>query len=331
MRYLSALCLSIAVCFTANVDVKAQGDSDPGFSTTGAMRNNSGIMIGEEEFENQRTHFSLSNTFATGENHVVLDIPTVEVRVPMFGLTSGGYFDVRLPFYSAKGDLGKVWGVGDMVVTYTHMFQGVDNWTFQGTAGLNIGMGTATATDGTRPLPMIYQSSQGSTDVIIGGSAMFKQYITVAAAYQQPFVRYNQNAYDRFYEINDTVYSSTNYPVGSKLYRNGDVMLRVEGHYGGKRAGISGGPLAIYHLRNDLYTDRSGYIREIVGSEGLTLNLVGNVYMRFGRTGSFKLDCTGSIPVVTRDVRPDGLTRNWMITPRFTYFFGTSKNNYLLF
>jgi len=329
MRYLQAFCLSVAVAVSSAYSVSAQGDSDPGFTTIGAMRSSAAAVVADEEYENQRAHFGLANTFSKGEKDVKYNIPQLELRLPMQDI---GYFDVKIPLVSVQGELAHKWGMGDLYFAYTHMLKAdPETWTVQATGGLMVGMSTANTTDGsTRPLPMAYQSNLGSSDVMVGVNANWKEYLSIAAGYQQPVFRYNGNDYFRSSYINDPVYSNSNYTIGRHLYRNGDVMMRVEGHLstnrqGTNRVGATAGALAIYHVRNDLYEDRTGAWREITGSQGLTLSGVGNIYYRFGRYGSFKLDVTGSVPFVKRDARPDGLERQWTIMPRFTFFFNQSK------
>lgn len=327
MRRISAICLFAVLGLTATT-ANAQGEADPGFASTGSMRTASGLKINEDDYENQRAHFSLGHTFAKAERDIRMNISALEVRAPLFGLYSGGYFDFKLPIVSAAGELAHVWGLGDASFSYTHMFIGLEDWTIQGTAGLQIGLGTANITDGQpRPLPMAYQSSRGSTDVIVGGSVMWKQWVSAAVGYQQPFYRYNENDFYAANQKNDTIYSRNVYTIARKLYRQGDVMMRLEGHYiPNTRIGFTGGALAIYHLKNDLYEDRNTSLwHEINGTQGLTLNLSGNAYLRFGRHGEFKLDVSGVTSVVRRDVYSSGLSREWMIMPRFTYFFNSKK------
>lgn len=326
MRHISAICLGAALGFAA-FTAKAQGEGDPGFASTGSMRTTSALKINEYDYENQRAHFSLGHTFAKGERDIRLNISQLEVRVPLFGSYSGGYFDVKLPIFSSAGELGNSWGLSDMSASYTHMFIGLEDWTIQGTGGLLIGMGTATNADGkARPLPMAYQPSRGSSDVMVGGSVTWKQWISAAVGYQQPLIRYNENDFFAANAINDTFYSRDVYTIARKLYRQGDVMLRLEGHYVTERIGLTAGALGIYHLKDDLYQDRNtGGWYEIDGTQGLTINLVGNAYYRFGRHGQFKLDVTGATPVVRRDVYSSGLYRQWMLTPRFTFFLNSKK------
>ncbi len=320
MRYLQAFCLGAAVAFASVSHVFAQGDSDPGFTNIGAMRWGSAAIITEDEYEFQRVHFSVGHTFSMGEKDVKLNIPQLEVRLPMM---ETGYFDVRLPIVSASGSLGNKWGAGDLTVAYTQVFKAdPETWTLQATGGVMFGMTTANNIDGaSRPLPMSYQSGTGSTDVMVGLNATWKEYLSFAVGYQQPIIRYNENDYYRLSYVNDPIYNNSEYTIARKLYRNGDVMARIEGRFATNRFGFSAGPLALYHVRNDLYEDRMGLWNEIKGSQGFTLSGVGNIFLRFGRYGSFKLDVTGSLPFIERDVRPDGLLRRYTIMPRMTFFF----------
>lgn len=322
MRYLSIICLSLA-CISFNQGVKAQGDSDPGFGGVGALRPTAGLPFDPEgdDYEYQRTHISFGDVFAKGERDIRYNNPQLEVRVPLDDI---GYFDVKMPIVTATGELTNAWGLGDLIVAYTHRFASpyYEDWSFQFTGGALLGMSNANQLDGaSRGLPMSYQSGLGSTDVIVGANVKWKDYVTVALGYQQPVFRYNDNDYDRLSGVNDLLYNNTDYQIARKLYRNGDMMLRVEGNYSFKRGGVAFSPVMFFHLRNDLYTDRAGLDREIKGSQGLTVNLTGNAYLRFGRRSEYKLDITGSLPVITRDAVPDGLSRQWYVMPRFSYFF----------
>lgn len=321
MKYLSAICLSAAFCLATNGVVRAQGDSDPGMSTLGAMRTTPDVMIAEDEFENDKVHFSIGHTFATGASDIKYNITHAEVRVPVQRF---GYFDVKLPFQATSGNLANIGNLGDLFVTYTQVIRPeyMMDWEYQITGGTRIGLSTADRQDiHIRSLPMDYQSSLGSTDIIVGAHAKYKQYFVTSVGYQQPVFRYNENGYDRRAVNNDLIYSGTDYEISRKLYRYGDVMARVEGMYATKSAGIAAGPLLFYHLHNDLYTDRLG--REVeIESAGFTANAVGNIFLRFGRYAQIKVDVTGSVPLIRRDHAPDGLRRDWMIMPRFTYFFG---------
>jgi hypothetical protein len=68
--------------------------------------------------------------------------------------------------------------------------------------------------------------------------------------------------------------------------------------------------LPIYHLANDKYTDEAGVEKEIIGSEGLTLN--GNVYIDYQINQTNSIQVNMAMPFIVRDVRPDGLTRSFV-------------------
>ena len=320
MKQLSAICLSVALGFGIHTAAHAQGSGDPGLSSVGALRSAAGLAFDEENYENDRTHLGFAHTFAKGERDVVINIPQVELRV---NLHENGYLDAKLPYYASRGELAKISGIGDLTVAYTHFLPYYDGFTWQFTGGLEIGLSNSNLTDGKgRALPMVYQPSQGTTDLVLGASGMYKQYVSFALGYQQPIIRYNENDYNRSTPLNELNYTSVDYPLSRKLYRHGDLMVRLEGHLTGTRAGISGGPLLFYHLREDLYVDAANKYREANGSEGYTLNLAGSAFIRMGRYGQWKLDVNGAVPVVERNAYPDGSKRQWMLMPRLTYFFG---------
>ena len=324
MRYLTAICLSAAVSFGAVSTAKAQGESDPGLSQLGAMRSGAATIVTEDEYESNKVQFSVSNTFARGEKDVKYNIPQAEIIAPIASDATMGYFHIRIPFVSASGELGNKWGLGDLGVSYTHFLMAdPENWTIQATAGLQFGMTTANLSDTrSRPLPMSYQSSMGSTEALAGVNFSWKEYLRIAAGYQQAIIRYKQNDYTGLSYFNDPIYSSSDYTVGRKLYRYGDAMMRVEGHLTGNRAGFTAGALGFYHVHDDLYMDPFYGWQYIKDSHGFSMNLTGNAFIRFGRYGSCKLDVSGAIPLITRAVRPDGTQRQWVIMPRFTYYFG---------
>jgi hypothetical protein len=68
--------------------------------------------------------------------------------------------------------------------------------------------------------------------------------------------------------------------------------------------------LSIYHLSNDKFTDEFNVEREIIGSEGLTLN--GNVFLDYQINQKNGIQVNFGIPFIVRDTRPDGLTRSFI-------------------
>ncbi|MBT8349967.1 MAG: hypothetical protein KJO26_01860, partial [Deltaproteobacteria bacterium] len=173
------------------------------------------------------------------------------------------------------------------------------------TLGAKIPLSNANNFLNSLPLPMDYQASLGTFDLIFGVGYVINK-LQIVAAIQQPLTQ------------NDNQFFASSYPAGSKLFafqstnkftRSGDVMLRVS--YPillNQKLRLTPSILPIYHLTNDKYTDEINIEREIIGSEGLTLN--GNIYLDYEINRKNTIQVNVAMPFVVRDSRPDGLTRS---------------------
>lgn len=77
--------------------------------------------------------------------------------------------------------------------------------------------------------------------------------------------------------------------------------------------------LPIYHLGNDSFADENDVLREISGSEGLTLN--GNLYFDYALSGKHSIQLNAGMPFLVRTARPDGLTRGFIANVEFRVRF----------
>lgn len=154
-------------------------------------------------------------------------------------------------------------------------------------------------------LPMDYQSSLGTFDLIFGIGYEIKK-IQLVAAIQHPLTQ------------NDNQFFATSYPADSPLRsfqstnnfkRSGDVLLRVSYLFSvTNKFKLTLSILPIYHLSNDKYTDELNIEKEIQGSQGLTLN--GNIYFDYEIDRKNAIQLNLGMPFIVRDSRPDGLTRS---------------------
>ena len=89
--------------------------------------------------------------------------------------------------------------------------------------------------------------------------------------------------------------------------------MRAQYAYGCGRLSLQPGLLAIYHVAND--TRLNDAVRgpneperiTLTGSQGLTLNVT--MDLRFKLADRWALEASFGAPVIAREVRPDGLTR----------------------
>ena len=300
----------IACIFFRLNPVLAQGCSDAGFCTAGALHP---ITKTGDTVQPLSKTLSVSFTLGAGEQNTTIFIPQLEW---IQQLSSNVRLEAKLPLYLANGNIGSHSGVGDPIVTLSNILWKVKSWTLRSTAGLRVSLGDANAGGAdARPLPMPYQSNLGTTDIIAGLSLNWKRYLSIAAGLQQPVFQYNNNDYDAVnYASDPQGYGA--YFSSRKLRRRGDILLRADGSYQLKRWHISAGPLFIVHLGEDRITNSNGQEIKVKGSDGATLNITGTVGYHLKRSA---VELAAGSPVAVREVRPDGLTRSSVLTLRYSY------------
>jgi hypothetical protein len=162
---------------------------------------------------------------------------------------------------------------------------------------------------------MDYQASLGTIDLIFGVGFQIKK-IQLAAAIQQPITQ-NSNTFapNTLSTIGFTEFQNTN-----QFKRSGDVLIRISYPFTLKeRLMITPSLLPIYHLANDKYTDFTNIQREIIGSQGLTLN--GNLYFDYKLNDKNTIQLNTGMPFIVRKSRPDGLTRSFIMNLEYRFNF----------
>lgn len=289
----------------------SQGCSDAGFCTAGAINPSA-------QHDSAHHRIGISFTTGIGEKHTTIYTPQLELNLELAKHYS---LEVKLPFNIASGKLGTIAGIGDPIITASGNWNLHKNWRIHATAGTRISVTEANAKDNKgRALPMPYQRGLGTTDLIAGVSCSYKKWAFISAGYQQPLIQYNHNGYvsnttgDADYDI---------YFSSRKLERRGDVLLRAEGSFGVRKWNIAAGPLFIWHLGEDSYTLPGNNTMHIANSSGLTLNGTARISYDAAKT---YWELSGGTPFIVRENRPDGLTREWILTLRCAYKYATKRS-----
>jgi hypothetical protein len=220
--------------------------------------------------------------------------------------------DVKAAALGQSGNGIAVSGLSDIYVTANYKA----GKTLKMTVGIKLPLSDGNNFYDGLPLPMDYQSSLGTTDLLAGAGFSLGKTRWVAAV-QQPLTQ------------NSNTFLAENMPAGSPLRefqstnrfeRNGDVLLRVSLPLRiQERLTLTPGLLPIYHLANDHYTDATMTRREIAGSQGLTLNA--NIYLDAGLGNGHAMQLIVGAPLVVRDARPDGLTRSFLVNLEYRVNF----------
>ncbi|MCX6146837.1 MAG: hypothetical protein NTW25_06240 [Candidatus Kapabacteria bacterium] len=205
----------------------------------------------------------------------------------------------KLTFSSQNGNNINTLGISDLYLSTNYKLSKNISLVF----GSKIPLSNGNTQINGKILPMNYQSSLGTLDLILGLNYNFNNFNFVFAL-QQPLTQ-NKNQF-----INDSLefvqYQSTN-----KYFRNGDLMFRVSYpiEYN-ESLTISPSLLPIYHLSDDSFINIMGNEVKIIGSKGLTLNL--NVMLNYNLNTTNAIIFSFGSPFVTRESRPDGLTRSYV-------------------
>lgn len=272
-----------------------QGCSDAGFCTMNSFKPNN--TDSTEVLNNQ---FKIGVFYGKADNSISVFGNYLEYNRQLskkFGL------DAKLTTIAQDGNGISAFGLSDIFLNANYKV----NEKVKLTLGAKIPLSDASNTRNNLPLPMDYQASLGTFDLIFGIGYEIKK-IQVVAAIQQPLTQ------------NKNQFTSTNYPINSELRtfqstnnfeRSGDVLLRVS--YPiiiNSKFKLTPSILPIYHLSNDKYTDEFNIKQEIKGSQGLTLN--GNVYLDYEINSKNIIQLNLGMPFIVRESRPDGLTRSFI-------------------
>lgn len=302
LRYFSILFLMLGCLQNAN----AQGCSDAGFCTAGSMGdhgtdfNISDSLQGEKKMHSYR----ITESIALGEENVLLIGSVLDVSLQ---LSKTMQFQIKGPLNIARKGGVKTVALGDIFLINTIKAFSKNKHALYGNFGVKLPTNQANLTYKDSILPMVYQSSLGTVDLIFGVNYNFRHKIGVLSGgfgYQQPIkhINYNKTTESR------------------NLERKADVLLRVDQTFNiNKKVDLGLGILGIYHTKNDTRLNILDQREAIVGSQGLTLNVTGVINWYISK--NIELGTTFGMPLLVRDERPDGLTRKFVVNPYIQFNF----------
>lgn len=295
----------------------SQGCSDAGVCTAGP--------IGELELLGDSLHAMpeprhmarLTFSYAVGERSTTITQGVLELG---FGLTGRWGVQVKLPYQSASGDLGTNSGLGDPVITTSYDLMKRPGRRLTGLLGMKLPANDASAEADDLDLPMPYQTSLGTTDLLLGLNYRHQRW-NAALAYQHVLSQGNSNKFTHALWMDDM--DALGYFESWELERANDAVARIQYALPIGDLAIQPGLLAIYHLDQDTRLDSTGTRVAVEGSDGLTLNLT--IDARYRLNDAWTLELAYGSPMVVRDERPDGLTRSLVLNLALAYRFGAPR------
>jgi hypothetical protein len=293
--------------------VLSQGCSDAGFCTMGAMRPN-------QHFSTKLNMKLKSVEFGQYIGYTKFgDVILSYIADANFAVNRKTAVQFKLPYTFVSGFLANTNGLGDISISATRNILYRENYQINITAGSKLPTNDANKKSGGRPLPMYYQTSLGTFDVIIGVSLVTKKWL-VATGYQQSLNPIDNDFIWGDWKGTEFEQRVREYPVSSMIRRGKDIMFRVERNFRSSRFNAYVGLLPIIRVSKDRVLDpKTQKIVKVNGSEGLALTGLCGFGYRFSFKSSFKFLAGASI--IQRDFNPDGLSRRFVNTIGYEYRF----------
>lgn len=224
-----------------------------------------------------------------------------------FALGKGFTVDVSLPYNFQNGEVIKTSGIGDLMAILSKSFE------VNKEVALTVSLGAVVPTgevDLGGYAPQIYQSSQGSFDVL-GGIGLTYHSFDASLGVQIPTTR-SKNKFDEIKRAPDLMLR------GGYSFALGKVDLKAEAILI-KRLGLS----SVYDrwwplLSGGILTTGSRYIDD-PGSDQLQFNLGLSASTMISK--QIRLSAYAAAPLLKRDNNTDGLKRSFTLSPGLGYMF----------
>ncbi len=285
----------LLVCAAAGF---SQGCSDAGFCTINGIKS--------EIFTNPGNTKNNRSTLKTG-------LAAGNTRYDVWMLNP--YLDYSLQINSAwsisakatgtwrYGKATSVGGLSDLIIS--SLFQSANKVGIVG--AIKLPLSTSNRKLNNKSLPMAYQTSLGTIDLILGFQLIQSNWLFVAA-WQQPITQNNNEFLMSAFDPEELGHV---YPETNRFVRSGDVLIRVAYSHGlktlKKNTLLTYSILPIYHLKDDEYTNPTGEKVVLAGSGGLTINANANINREI--TNFSNLELSVGFPLIARKVRPEGLSQ----------------------
>lgn len=295
--------LTLLIFTAISRNINAQGCSDPGFCTLSSIKPQDG------GFTDAKNRLRIGASIGQADYDISVFANYLEFNR---ALTNKIGLDAKITSLSQSGNGISTFGLSDIYLNAN--FKLSNNFRF--TLGTKLPLADGNTKKDGISLPMDYQSSLGTVDIIIGIGVSVEK-LQIMAAFQQP-VSKNENQFMSEDYPQGTLFNSIH--TTNKFERSGDVLLRVSYPFAlSKKLTFSPGLLPIYHLMEDRFSWGDGSGGAILGSKGLTLN--GNLFLDYSINEKNGIQFSLGVPFIVRDVRPDGLTRSFVAGLEYNYSF----------
>ncbi len=298
--------LTVGFFLFAHLISNAQGCSDAGFCTMGAMRPN-------QSFSSKKTAVKVRSIELLQYVGVTKfdDVIMTSLADLNVGIGKKGSLQFKLPYTFVSGPLANTNGFSDIVCSYTHVLLMKRTFQVSGTLGGKLPTNNSNLlSSDNRALPMYYQSSLGTYDLVFGLALVSRKWL-LATGYQMPF---NQNG-SQFtwaqWNGSELKPVAVEYPPSWNLKRGNDIMFRVERNFRSTKWNAYVGLLTIYRINEDVISKVTADNRvEVANTTGAAVTALFGVGYRFSTALAIKAMYGDKL--INRETNPDGLSREYV-------------------
>ncbi|MFV8354418.1 hypothetical protein [Flavobacterium sp. XS2P14] len=271
----------------------AQGCSDAGICSIG-----NGFRTTDKELKNG---IEIGSIFGAGEADVTYFSPYITYTRTINERLS---LSSKITYSVASGSFGQRGAFGDAYLIGNYNWKPKTNTQWSSLLGFKIPFTSSNLKINEFSLPLDYQSSLGTFDLIAGLNFNYKKW-DFNTAIQIPVFNNNKNSY--FKEFSGT----DDFPSTNLFERKSDALFRTTYTFqtSNKKFTFKPNVLFIYHLGEDRFQNTFGQRETIKNSDGLTIN--GNLIGVYTINTKNSIELSLATPFVVREVRPDGLTREF--------------------
>jgi hypothetical protein len=252
-----------------------------------------------------QSYFQLTSYYGLGQQATSIYTQQLEGNIDISNERL--FVQLKVPYTFINGKLGSVNGLNDITLSLSYIAFKKNKSSLSLSGGVKLPTGDGNTHENGLPLPMVYQTSLGSTDALMGAKYAYENW-DFTVGYQHSF-NTSRNQYLKNSTISDSsIYNS--YFQSNRMKRADDGLFRVTRSFHSKNITTTAGLLFIYHMANDKITDALGNRVDAVGSKGLTLNINLAGVIQLSENLDF-IYITG-IPVHGVDYGTDGLIRSFV-------------------
>lgn len=281
----------------------SQGCSDAGICSI-----NHGFQSESKSFKNT---LEVAAIYSLGEADVAYFSPYVSYTKRF---TDRFSFTSKVTFSTANGSFGTRSQFGDAFLLGNYTFKEQNKKQWSALLGFKFPFTASNLKINGYSLPLDYQSSLGTIDLFLGTNVHYRNW-DFNAALQLPVVNLNKNSYFKEYS------GTADFPSTNLFDRKPDALVRATYSIKTTNTKFTFKPnvLFIYHLGEDSFENIFGQRENIQGSDGLTVN--GNLITSYAVSKQSTVELSVATPFVVRDIRPDGLTRSFVLGLQYQYSF----------